>query len=151
MCELVRLVRLLLECYKIRFSHDIAWSYSIKWAMTRDFQQCVILTCVDLNKPLQPLDKLRNSKWCSVSGLTIIEYSSNQQRLWLDCVYEQADLRLCLSHISHCWKSYVKAQMCLLHRIYVRLGSICPFVVGMLQHMVFSLHSLIIFYKIILY
>ena len=28
-----------------------------------------------LNEPLQPHFKLRNSKWCSVSSLTIIEYS----------------------------------------------------------------------------
>ena len=37
----------------------------------------------------------RNSKWCSVSSLTLIEYSSNKQRLWSDCVYAQAGLRLC--------------------------------------------------------
>ena len=42
-----------------------------------DFQQNSILTCVDLNEPLQPPFKLRNSKWCSVSSLTIIEYSSD--------------------------------------------------------------------------
>ena len=31
---------------------------------------------VDSDEPLQPPFKLRKSKWCSVSGLTIIEYSS---------------------------------------------------------------------------
>ena len=48
-----------------------------------EFQQCGILTCVDSDEPLQPPFKLRNSKWCSVStcSLTIIEYSSDYQRL----------------------------------------------------------------------
>ena len=36
-----------------------------------------ILTSVDSDEPLQPLFKLRNFKWCSVSSLTIIEYSSD--------------------------------------------------------------------------
>ena len=35
------------------------------------------LTSVDWDEPLQPPFKLRYSKWCSVSSLTIIEYSSN--------------------------------------------------------------------------
>ena len=45
------------------------------WASACDFQQCGILTWVDSDEPLQPPFKLRNSKWCSVSSLTIIEYS----------------------------------------------------------------------------
>ena len=45
--------------------------------MTCGFQQCGILTSVDSDKPLQPPVKLRNSKWCSVSTLTVIEYSSD--------------------------------------------------------------------------
>ena len=36
-----------------------------------------ILTSVDSDEPLQPHFKLRNSKWCSVSSLTIIENSSD--------------------------------------------------------------------------
>ena len=40
-----------------------------------------ILISVDLDEPQQPPFKLRNSKWCSVSSLTIIEYLSHQQRL----------------------------------------------------------------------
>ena len=40
-----------------------------------------ILTSVDSDEPLQPPYKLRNSKWCSVSSFSIIEYSSDQQRL----------------------------------------------------------------------
>ena len=35
------------------------------------------LTSVDSDEPLQPPFKLRNSKWCPVSSLTIIEYSSD--------------------------------------------------------------------------
>ena len=46
-------------------------------AVAWDFQQCDNLTCVDSDKPLQPPFKLRNSKLCSVSSLTIIEYSSD--------------------------------------------------------------------------
>ena len=48
-----------------------------KWAVTWDFQQCGILTCVDSNEPVQPPFKLRTSKGCSVNSLTIIEYSSD--------------------------------------------------------------------------
>ena len=32
-----------------------------------------IYLCVDSDEPLQPPFRLRNSKWCSVSSLTIIE------------------------------------------------------------------------------
>ena len=78
---------------------------------TWDFQQFDILTYVDSDEPLQPPFKLRNSKWCSVSNLTIIECSSDVQRLWSDCAYAQADLRLCWSHIPNCWKSHVLAQL----------------------------------------
>ena len=46
-------------------------------ATTRDFQQFDILTSEDSDKPLQPPFKLRNSIWCSVRSLTIIEYSSD--------------------------------------------------------------------------
>ena len=45
--------------------------------VTRDFQQFDILTSVDSDEPLQPPSKLRNSKWCSVSSLIIIEYLSD--------------------------------------------------------------------------
>ena len=53
---------------------------SFNLATTCDFQQCGILTSVDSDEPLQPPFKLRNSKCCSVSSLTIIEYSSDWQR-----------------------------------------------------------------------
>ena len=47
------------------------------WAMACDFQQYGILTCVDLDEPLQPPFKLKTPRWCSVSWLTIKEYSSD--------------------------------------------------------------------------
>ena len=40
-------------------------------------QQFDILTSVDSDEPVQSPFKLRNSKWCSVSSLTLIEYSSD--------------------------------------------------------------------------
>ena len=47
------------------------------WAVTCNFQQCCILTSVNSDEPMQPPVKLRNSKWCSFSSLTLIEYSSD--------------------------------------------------------------------------
>ena len=47
------------------------------WAATCDFQQCGILTSVDSDEPVQPPFKLRNSKWCLVSSLTLVEYTSD--------------------------------------------------------------------------
>ena len=76
-----------------------------------DFQKYGILTCVDSDEPLQPTFKIRHSKWCSVSSLSIIEYSSDKQRHWSDCAYAQVDLRLCWSHIPHCLKSHALAQI----------------------------------------
>ena len=81
------------------------------WAMACDFHQCGILTSVYSDGPMQPPFKLRTSKRCLVSSLTIIEYSSDKQSLWSDCAYVQADLRLCWSHIPHCWKSYALAHI----------------------------------------
>ena len=92
----------------IRFRHGCFTSHN--WASAWDFQQYDILTCVDSDEPLHPPFKLRNSKWRSVSSLTIIEYSSDLQRLWSDCAYAQAGLSLCWSHISHCWKSHALAE-----------------------------------------
>ena len=43
------------------------------WAATCDFQHCAILSSVNSDEPVQPTFKLRHSKWCSVSSLTIIE------------------------------------------------------------------------------
>ena len=64
------------------------WIWHNNWATTCDFQQCGILTSVDSDKPVQPSFKVRNSKWYSVSSLTFIEYSSDYQRLWSDCISE---------------------------------------------------------------
>ena len=83
----------------------------VKWAAARDFQQLDILTSVDSGKPVQPPVKLRNSKQCSVSSSTVIEYSSDKQRLWSVCAYAQAGLSLCWSHIPNCWKSHALAQI----------------------------------------
>ena len=57
--------------------------------------------------------KLKNSKWCSVSQLVAqqSEYLSDLQRRWSDCAYVQADIRLCWSHIPHCYKSHVAVHM----------------------------------------
>ena len=82
------------------------------WAVTCDFQQCGILTSVDSGKYVQPPFKLRNSKCCSAGSWTFIEYSSDLQRLWSDCAYAQNGLNFCWSHIPHCWKSHVMAQLC---------------------------------------
>ena len=81
------------------------------WATTCDFQQFGILTNVHSGEPVQPHFKLRIPKWCSVSSIRVIEYSSDQQRLRSDCAYAQAGLRLCRSHIPHCWKSHVAAHL----------------------------------------
>ena len=86
--------------------------------MTCDFQQCGVLTSVDSYEPVQPSFKLRNSKLCSVSSLIVINYSSDKHRLRSDFTYAQADLRLCWSHLSHCWKSHVVAHI----YVYVYLG-----------------------------
>ena len=81
------------------------------WAVTCDFQQCGILTSVDSYEPEQPLFNLRSSKRCSVSSLTVIEYSSNLQRLWSDCAFAQAGLSLCWLQIPHCCKFHALAHI----------------------------------------
>ena len=112
------------NCYGLSFSliKGNLWSYvcicrnswsctSSNWATAYDFQQCGILISVDSDEPVQPPFKLRNSKWCLVSSLILIEYSTDKQMLWSDCAYAQADLRLCLSHTPHCWKYLASAQL----------------------------------------
>ena len=91
------------------------------WAATCDFQQCGILTSVDSDEPVQTPFKLRNLKWGSVCSLTVIEYLSDQQRLWSVWAYEQAGLSLCWSHNPHCWKSHVAV-----HFIMCRLPTLKP-------------------------
>ena len=104
-CELCSLLAIFI---KVR----VIFNFRIQnWAATCDLQQCCTLTSVDSDEPVQPPFYLRNSKWCSVRSLPVIEHSSDQQRLWSDCAYAQADLSLCWSHIPHSWKSHVTAQM----------------------------------------
>ena len=107
-CGYLRIVSLLCGA-TVRLRHLLV-ILTFMWAMTCDFQHCGILTSVDSDEPVQPPFRRRNSKWCSVSSLTVIKYSSDKQRLWLDCAYAQADLRLCWSHIAHCWKSHALAH-----------------------------------------
>ena len=85
------------------------------WTASCDFQQCGILTSAD---SYEPPFKLLNSKWCPVSSLTVVQYSSDKQMLRSDCAYAQADLRLCWLHIPHCLKSHVPPQLCLM-KLYV--------------------------------
>ena len=47
--------------------------------MTCDFQQCGVFTCVDSDEPPQPPFKLRNSKWCSVSSVRVIEIQATSK------------------------------------------------------------------------
>ena len=69
---------------KIQFSYNLITYRTayvkIKGAVSCDFQRCGILTSVDSDEPVHTHMKLRNSK-CSVSNLTVIEYSSDKQRL----------------------------------------------------------------------
>ena len=88
-----------------RISLDIG---TLIWAITMwRFDKC------RLRRAWKSPFKQRNSKWCSVSSLTLIVYSCNQLRLWSDCAFAQADLRLCRLHIPHCWKYRVAAHMVL--------------------------------------
>ena len=107
-CYLDKWLRWVLLCFSQQFFRQ---NIIFIWAVTCDFQQCGILTCVDSDKPVQPPFKLRNSKWCSVSSFTVIEYLSNKRRLWSVCAYAQAGLSLCWLHIPHCWKSHFTAQI----------------------------------------
>ena len=98
-------------------AHTLLLEISI--ASACDFQQCGILTSLDSDETVQPPFKLRNSKLCSVSSLTLIELSSAKQRLWSDCAYAQADLRLCWSQIPHCWKSHALALLLIFVYYYI--------------------------------
>ena len=56
--------------------HKVWWAADV---MSRDtwFPAMWHLASVDSDEPVQPPLKLRNSKWCSLSSLTLIEYSSD--------------------------------------------------------------------------
>ena len=63
-----------------------------KLAATCVFQQCGILTSADSDEPVQPLFKLRNSKLCSVSSLTIKAYSPGRVGQTVTCLATDASL-----------------------------------------------------------
>ena len=67
---------------------------------------------------MRPPFRLRDSEWCLISSLRVKECSSDKQRLWPDCAYAQADLRLCWSLIPHCWKPHVAAHMYIEYWLY---------------------------------
>ena len=69
-CRLLQIIGGALKVKLLNLSQSVAW---IIWARTCDFQQSGILTSVDSDQPVQLLFKLRNSKWCSVSRLTVIK------------------------------------------------------------------------------
>ena len=73
------------HCNSVEF-----WPLLVQYisAVTRDFQQCGILTSVGSDEPVQLPFRLRNLKWCSVSSLTLKGYSNDKQWLWSDCSYE---------------------------------------------------------------
>ena len=107
---------LLPECCNHKmFSSDHSINYILIWWLYElwhvIFQQCGIFTSVDSDAPVQPPFKSRNSKWCSISSLSVIEYSSDKHRIWSDCAYAQADLRFCWSQKPHCWKSHALAHI----------------------------------------
>ena len=48
---------------------------------------------------------------CKSTRLGVFTTALIRQRLWSNCMYVQADLSPCWSHIAQCWKSHVKAQL----------------------------------------
>ena len=85
-------------------------------ATTCDFQQCAVLTSIDSDELVQPPFKLRHSRWGSVSTLNThiickrLAKALIRLRVCADW-YAQSDLWLCWSHIPHCWKCHVAAQI----------------------------------------
>ena len=69
--SLVRFLNVLLEMWHCKKPKQFEPRHEIS---NTEFD---ILTSVDFDEPLHPPFKLRNSKWCSVSSLPIIEYSSD--------------------------------------------------------------------------
>ena len=60
-------------CTSVQIDQCLCYSLIVKYigAATWDFQQCGILTSVGSDQPVKPTFKLRNSKWCSVSSVTL--------------------------------------------------------------------------------
>ena len=91
------------ECFAILIQLKWINIWAVTWFPTMwYFNKCRLI------RPAQPPFKVRNSKWCWVSSSTIIEYSSDKQRLWSDCAYAQADQSLYLLHIPHCYMTHIK-------------------------------------------
>ena len=71
---------------------------------TTEILKCVetrgVLTSVDSDEHVQPIFNPRNSKWCSVSSLTLVKYSSDYQRLWSDCAYAGWSEALLVAHTT---------------------------------------------------
>ena len=61
----------------ITLQHLLAASSSSLYSNKYEPRHVGILTSVDLDEPVQPTFKLRNSKLYSASSLTVIEYSSD--------------------------------------------------------------------------
>ena len=68
--------------YRSSALEESVWFGKIAFGKTSEPWHVIsnILTSVNSDEPMQPPFKLRNSKWCSVSSLTVREYSSNKQR-----------------------------------------------------------------------
>ena len=116
----------LLICYnEWMFKHIHPMNLKVEH-MSRDIHVCGILTSVESeysDEPMQPLFNLRSSKWCSVSSLTVIEYSMDYQRVWL------LMRRLLVAHTTlleiSCRNSYSggSSTFCKTIRVSVRLDS----------------------------
>ena len=55
-----------------------------------------------------------NRPWhviCNNDIRSVAYYSSDLQRLLSDCTHAQVGLRLCWSHIPHCWKAHAAAHL----------------------------------------
>ena len=95
----------------ILYSNILIKKYGLFNTRTRDFQQCGILTSVDLDESARPPFKLRKTKYYLASSLPVLEYSFDKQGLSRDCAYVQVGLSLCWLHIPHCLKFHVVSHI----------------------------------------
>ena len=102
------------------------------WAVKCDFQQCGILTSVDSDELVLPPFKLRDSRWCAVSSLTLIDYSTLK-------ILAKALIRLRIC--TGCSEALLVAHTILLEfswRIEIHL----QFVIGIIQTLLYEINSL---------